>query len=57
MRGNSSLTLVFFFLLLTLPLVAQDTPIGTPGTQVGTEQTPAAATNADGSVMEDMVSI
>jgi len=46
MRMNPGLTLVFF-LILTLPLVAQDTPIGTPGTQVATEQTPAAATNAD----------
>jgi hypothetical protein len=35
------------FLLLTVPMYAQDTPIGTPGTQVATEQTPAAAENAD----------
>jgi hypothetical protein len=34
-------------LVLTAPLIAQDTPIGTPGTQVGTQQTPAAATNTD----------
>src|SRR5579862_4696153 len=49
MRGypERCLTLVFFFLLLTPLLVAQDTPIGTPGTQVATDQTPAAATNAD----------
>ena len=33
--------------LLTVPLVAQDTPVGPPGTQVATEQTPAAATNTD----------
>jgi hypothetical protein len=35
------------FLLLTVPMYAQDTPIGTPRTQVATEQTPAAAENAD----------
>ena len=35
------------FLLLAVPLVAQDTPIGPEGTQVATEQTPAAAVNAD----------
>jgi hypothetical protein len=38
---------VAVFLLSTLPLVAQDTPIGTPGTQVATEETPAAAANTD----------
>jgi hypothetical protein len=35
------------FLLSTVPLVAQDTPIGAPGTQLATEETPAAATNTD----------
>ena len=35
------------FLLLAALLVAQDTPVGVPGTQVATEETPAAATNAD----------
>ena len=35
------------FLLLAAPLVAQDTPIGPEGTQVATEQTPAAAVNTD----------
>jgi len=39
--------LVVFFSLLRLPLMAQDTPIGPEGTQVATEQTPAAAVNAD----------
>jgi len=34
-------------LLLSVQLIAQDTPIGVPGTQVATEETPAAATNAD----------
>lgn len=33
--------------LLTVLLGAQDTPVGVPGTQVGTEETPAAATNSD----------
>ena len=35
------------FLLSALPLLAQDTPIGVPGTQVATEETPAAAGNSD----------
>src|SRR5271170_2264795 len=35
------------FLLLSVPLIAQDTPIGTPGTQVATEETPAAAASTD----------
>jgi hypothetical protein len=35
------------FVLFTLPLVAQDTPIGTPGTQVATEETPAAAVSTN----------
>jgi hypothetical protein len=30
-----------------MPLEAQDTPIGTPGTQVATEETPAAAASTD----------
>jgi hypothetical protein len=36
---------VFLFLAVALP--AQDTPVGAPGTLVATEETPAAATNAD----------
>ena len=36
-----------FFLLFAVLLVAQDTPIGVPGTEVATEETPAAATNTD----------
>jgi len=47
MRGNLTLSAVAAVLLLTAPLVAQETPIGVPGTQVATEATPAAATNAD----------
>jgi hypothetical protein len=35
------------FLLPTVPLFAQDTPIGPEGTQVATQETPAAATNSD----------
>jgi hypothetical protein len=34
-------------LLFATPLFAQDAPIGAPGTQVATEETPAAASNAD----------
>jgi hypothetical protein len=34
-------------LLLATPLFAQDAPVGATGTQVGTEETPAAATNSD----------
>ena len=34
-------------LLLPFLVTAQDTPIGAPGTQVATEETTAAATNAD----------
>src|SRR5271156_5239521 len=35
------------FSLLPLPLIAQDAPIAPEGTQVATEQTPAAAVHAD----------
>ena len=35
------------FVSLTGPLMAQDTPIGPEGTQVATEETPAAAVNAE----------
>ena len=35
------------FLLSAVPLCAQDTPVGPEGTQVATQQTPAAATNSD----------
>ena len=37
----------FFPLLFTLPLHAQDTPVGPEGTQLATQETPAAATNTD----------
>ena len=39
---------LFSFPLLAAPLFAQeDSPVGAPGTQVATEQTPAAAANSD----------
>jgi hypothetical protein len=49
---HSSKTKVLAFraltvLLLALPLVAQDTPVGPEGTSVATEATPAAAVNSD----------
>ncbi len=43
-RGSLPLA---FFLLFTVALFAQDSPVGAPGTQVATEDTPAAATNTD----------
>jgi hypothetical protein len=42
-----SLLVLFAFLLFTVVVLAQDTPVGVPGTQVATEETPAAATNTD----------
>jgi len=44
---NLRRSVLLFFLLFTVPLFAQDTPIGVPGTEVATEETPAAAANAD----------
>jgi hypothetical protein len=44
---TTALTIGSFLVLFTLPLGAQDRPIGSPGTQVATEATPAAAENAD----------
>ncbi len=38
---------MLILLLLSVPLFAQDTPLNPAGTQVGTEETPAAATNTD----------
>jgi hypothetical protein len=46
-RLHRRLRTLSFLLLCTLPLFAQDTPIGAPGTQVATEETPAAASNSD----------
>jgi hypothetical protein len=47
--NRSALALGFLELLLvsSLPLFAQDTPVGPEGTQVATDQTPAAAVNTD----------
>jgi hypothetical protein len=39
--------MVATFLLSTVPLAAQDAPVGTTGTQVATQGTPAAAENSD----------
>jgi len=50
MRKRVVSWLLASFLLLTVPLVAQEqepTPVAPEGTQVGTEETPAAAANAD----------
>jgi hypothetical protein len=47
MQGSLSRLILAVLLLSAVPLVAQDTPVGVPGTQVATEETPAAATNAD----------
>lgn len=44
---NRGLLTSALFLLLLMPLVAQDTPIGSEGTQVATQETPEAATNTD----------
>lgn len=43
----SSCLALSIFSLLTVSLIAQDTPVGVPGTQVATEETPAAAVNTD----------
>jgi len=42
-----SMSAVVVSLLLSVSLIAQDTPVGPPGTQVATQQTSAAATNTD----------
>ena len=44
---DRGLRMLAFALLCTFNVVAQDTPIGAPGTQVATEETPAAASNSD----------
>lgn len=41
------LTMLAMFLAAACPMFAQDTPVGPEGTQVATDQTPAAATNSD----------
>jgi hypothetical protein len=48
MRSNRGVVVTLAALLLSLaPLFAQDTPVGVPGTQVATEQTPVAAAGTD----------
>jgi hypothetical protein len=47
MRRNITISLLLVCLVFTLRLMAQDTPVAPEGTQVATEQTPAAAANAD----------
>jgi hypothetical protein len=47
MRRNMRLSILWVFVSFALPLVAQDTPIGAPGIQLGTEETPAAAASTD----------
>ncbi len=47
MWRNSGLLKLAAALLCTVPLVAQDTPIDTAGTQVATEQTPSASANTN----------
>jgi hypothetical protein len=47
MRADNYLLAVAAFLFSTVPLFAQDTPIGPEGTQVATQETPVAAANAD----------
>jgi len=46
-RVGLALGTLAVFLLLAVPLVAQDTPIGPEGTQVATQETPVAAANAE----------
>jgi len=47
MRRNRCFLILRVLLLIPVAQAAQDTPVGTTGTQVSTEQTPAAATNSD----------
>src|SRR5271156_6399440 len=46
-RTARALGFLGFFLLLSAPLLAQDTPVGPAGAEVATQDTPAAATNSD----------
>jgi hypothetical protein len=46
-RDRLALGALTVFLLSAAPLFAQDTPVGPEGTQVATQETPAAATNSD----------
>jgi hypothetical protein len=42
-----ALSFLGFLLLLSGPLLAQDTPVGPAGAEVATQDTPAAATNSE----------
>jgi hypothetical protein len=46
-RERLALGALTVFLLSTMPLFAQDTPVGPEGTQVAAQETPAAAANAE----------
>ncbi|HEV8047883.1 MAG TPA: hypothetical protein VGP35_09135, partial [Terriglobales bacterium] len=46
-RAGLALGFLELFLLSSVPLFAQDTPIGPEGTQLATDQTQAAAVNTD----------
>src|SRR5271167_2075532 len=46
-RASFALGFLGVFLLSAAPLVAQDAPVAPEGTQVGTDQTQAAAVNTD----------
>jgi hypothetical protein len=46
-RERLALGALTVFLLSTMPLFAQDTPVGPEGTQVATQETPVAAANAE----------
>ena len=46
-RNVLALGILVILLLLSAPVYAQDTPIGPEGTQVATQETPAAAVNTD----------
>jgi hypothetical protein len=47
MRFGTRVSTLMVFLLFNIPVFTQDTPIGAPGTQVGTQQTAAAASTTD----------
>ena len=47
MKDRLALGALAVFLLSGVPLFAQDTPVGPEGTQLATQETPAAATNSD----------
>jgi len=47
MGRNIGSLLLIVCLLFTFPLMAQETPVAPEGTQVATEEAPAAATNAE----------